>query len=123
MGYSKERGDSVNVVNAAFNQPIVEPPVELPLWKQPDNIALAKEIGRYALFAIVIAYLFFGVVRPMLRQAAERVAAMPMPALAAPEPTAPAPGGPDPLQRARQLARDDPKIVANVVKGWVSRDE
>ena len=123
MGYSKERGDSVNVVNAAFNEPIVEAPVELPLWKQPDNIALAKEIGRYALFAIVIAYLFFGVVRPMLRQAAERVAAMPMPALAAPEPTAPAPGGPDPLQRARQLARDDPKIVANVVKGWVSRDE
>jgi len=123
MGYSKERGDSVNVVNAAFNQPIVEAPVELPLWKQPDNIALAKEIGRYALFALVIAYLFFGVVRPMLRQAAERVAAMPMPALAAPEPMAPAPGGPDPLQRARQLARDDPKIVANVVKGWVSRDE
>jgi len=123
MGYSKERGDSVNVVNAAFNQPIVEAPVELPLWKQPDNIALAKEIGRYALFAIVIAYLFFGVVRPMLRQAAERVAAMPMPALAAPEAAAPAPGGPDPLQRARQLARDDPKIVANVVKGWVSRDE
>jgi flagellar M-ring protein FliF len=123
MGYSKERGDSVNVVNAAFNQPIVEAPVELPLWKQPDNIALAKEIGRYALFAIVIAYLFFGVVRPMLRQAAERVAAMPMPALAAPETAAPAPGGPDPLQRARQLARDDPKIVANVVKGWVTRDE
>jgi len=123
MGYSKERGDSVNVVNAAFNEPIVEAPVELPLWKQPDNIALAKEIGRYALFAIVIAYLFFGVVRPMLRQAAERVAAMPMPALAAPETAAPAPGGPDPLQRARQLARDDPKIVANVVKGWVSRDE
>jgi len=62
-------------------------------------------------------------VRPMLRQAAERVAAMPMPALAAPEAAAPAPGGPDPLQRARQLARDDPKIVAHVVKGWVSRDE
>lgn len=123
MGYNKERGDSVNVVNAAFNQPIVEAPVELPLWKQPDNIALAKEVGRYALFAIVIAYLFFGVVRPMLRQAAERVAAMPVPALAAPEPAAPVPGGPDPLQRARQLARDDPKIVANVVKGWVSRDE
>jgi flagellar biosynthesis/type III secretory pathway M-ring protein FliF/YscJ len=29
----------------------------------------------------------------------------------------------DPLQRARQLARDDPKVVANVVKGWVTRDE
>jgi flagellar biosynthesis/type III secretory pathway M-ring protein FliF/YscJ len=29
----------------------------------------------------------------------------------------------DQLQRARQLARDDPKVVANVVKGWVNRDE
>jgi flagellar M-ring protein FliF len=122
MGYSKERGDSVNVVNAAFNEPVVEAAVEPPMWKQPDNIAMAKEIGRYALFAGLIAYLFFGVVRPMLRQAAARVAAMPMPALPPPEPTA-QPGGPDPLQRARQLARDDPKIVANVVKGWVSRDE
>jgi flagellar biosynthesis/type III secretory pathway M-ring protein FliF/YscJ len=27
------------------------------------------------------------------------------------------------LHRARQLARDDPKVVANVVKGWVTRDE
>jgi flagellar M-ring protein FliF len=125
MGYSKERGDSVNVVNAAFNEPAVEPPVELPFYRQPDNISLAKDIGRYTLFAALIAYLFLGVVRPMLRQAAARAAAMPplplvppeVPALAGPAPT------PDALNRARQLAREDPKVVANVVKGWVSRDE
>jgi hypothetical protein len=46
-----------------------------------------------------------------------------VPALPAPALGLPLPGGPDALQRARQLARDDPKIVANVVKGWVSRDE
>jgi flagellar M-ring protein FliF len=125
MGYSKERGDSVNVVNAAFNEPVVEPAIELPFYKQPENIGMAKEIGRYALFAAVIAYLFFGVVRPMLRQAAARATAMP----ALPLPPADAPAlavasaQPDPLQRARQLARDDPKVVANVVKGWVTRDE
>jgi flagellar M-ring protein FliF len=125
MGYSKERGDSVNVVNAAFNEPVVEPAIELPFYKQPENIGMAKEIGRYALFAAVIAYLFFGVVRPMLRQAAARATAMP--ALPLPPADAPAlaavPSQPDPLQRARQLARDDPKVVANVVKGWVTRDE
>jgi flagellar M-ring protein FliF len=126
MGYSKDRGDSVNVVNAAFNEPAVEPVVELPMWKQPDNIAMAKETGRYLLFAVVIGWLFFGVVRPLLRQAAERVAvapaALPLPA---PEQVSIAPMGSagDPLQRARQLARDDPKVVANVVKGWVTRDE
>jgi flagellar M-ring protein FliF len=125
MGYSKERGDSVNVVNAAFNEPAIEPAVELPFYKQPDNISLAKEIGRYALFAAVIAYLFFGVVRPMLRQAAARATAAPPLPLPAPEMAA-LPGlavQGDPLQRARQLARDDPKVVANVVKGWVTRDE
>jgi flagellar M-ring protein FliF len=123
MGYSKERGDSVNVVNAAFNQPEQVPAVELPFYKQPDNITLAKEIGRYTLFAALIAYLFFGVVRPMLRQAQERMAALPPPP-PVPELPAPAPGAAgDPLQRARLLAREDPKVVANVVKGWVTRDE
>jgi flagellar M-ring protein FliF len=61
----------------------------------------------------------------MLRQAAARATAMP--ALPLPPADAPAlaavPSQPDPLQRARQLARDDPKVVANVVKGWVTRDE
>lgn len=122
MGYNKERGDSVNVVNAAFNEPEQAPAVELPFYKQPDNIALAKDIGRYTLFAALIAYLFFGVVRPMLRQAQERMAALPPPPQPLAELAAPAPGA-DPLQRARALARDDPKVVANVVKGWVTRDE
>lgn len=125
MGYSKERGDSLNVVNAAFNEPTVEPAVELPFYRQPDNIALAKDIGRYVLFAALVAYLFFGVVRPMLRQAAARAAAMPaaLPAPAVPALADNAAPQVDPLERARQLARDDPKVVANVVKGWVSRDE
>ena len=127
MGYSKDRGDSVNVVNAAFNEPVPEAPVAIPLWKQPDTLELAKEIGRYALFAVVIAYLFFGVLRPMLRQAAASVAAMPSLPVAGSETPALAGGSPagqaDALQRARQLARDDPKVVANVVKGWVTRDE
>jgi len=122
MGYNKERGDSVNVVNAAFNEPEQAPAVELPFYKQPDNISLAKDIGRYTLFAALIAYLFFGVVRPMLRQAQERMAALPPPPQPLAELAAPAPGA-DPLQRARALARDDPKVVANVVKGWVTRDE
>jgi flagellar M-ring protein FliF len=124
MGYSKDRGDSVNVVNAAFNEPEQVAPVELPFYKQPDNISMAKEIGRYTLFAALIAYLFFGVVRPMLRQAQERMAALPPPPQPLAELPAPAPGSAgDPLQRARALARDDPKVVANVVKGWVTRDE
>jgi flagellar M-ring protein FliF len=123
MGFSKERGDSVNVVNAAFNEPEKVAVTELPFYKQPENIALAKEVGKYALFAGVALYLFFGVVRPMLRQAAERVAEEPVPALGAPQMAQLPLGSPaDALARARALARDDPKVVANVVKGWVTKD-
>jgi len=125
MGFSKERGDSLNIVNAAFDEPVREPVAELPLWKQPDNIALAKEIGRYLAFAALAGYLFFGVLKPMLRRAIE-ARALPAPQ-AAPMPqvemaTGEEPGG-DSLVRARKLAREDPKIVANVVKSWVSTDE
>jgi flagellar biosynthesis/type III secretory pathway M-ring protein FliF/YscJ len=60
----------------------------------------------------------------MMRQAQERMAALPPPPQPLAELPAPAPGSAgDPLQRARALARDDPKVVANVVKGWVTRDE
>jgi flagellar M-ring protein FliF len=133
MGYSKERGDSLNVVNAAFNEGEKEPVVELPLWKQPENIALAKEVGRYTLFAALAAYLFFGVLRPLLRHAT-RPATLPLVAAGAgtaalsgpagsPELAQPLAASGDTLQLARKIARDDPKIVANVVKQWVTQDE
>ncbi|MCL4761968.1 MAG: flagellar M-ring protein FliF [Burkholderiales bacterium] len=127
MGFSKERGDSLNVVNAAFSEPErVEVP-ELPLWKQPDTVAMAKDGGRYLLFALLIAYLVFGVLRPALRRAAERVPLPPPtePALTGqhiPAGAQPQPPGEDPLARARRLAREDPKIVANVVKSWVGQN-
>ena len=118
MGFNKERGDSLNVMNAAFNEPVPEIAPDVPLWKRPETLQMAKDAGRYLVFAVVIAYLFFGVLRPMWRQAAARAFAPPpepLPALTT-ETSAEA------LQRARQLARDDPKVVANVVKGWVGRN-
>jgi flagellar M-ring protein FliF len=68
VGYDKERGDSVNLVNTAFNTPKQETIPDLPLWKQPDNIELAKEIGRYMLLAIIGAYMWFGYIRPALNK-------------------------------------------------------
>lgn len=125
MGFSKERGDSLNVVNAAFTEPEREAVPELPLWKQPDNIAMAKDAGRYLAFAALVAYLVFGVLRPALRRA---TAALPAPDAAPvlagqhiPAGAAEAQGE-DPLARARRLAREDPKIVANVVKSWVNQN-
>lgn len=68
VGYDKERGDSVNLVNTAFNLPKEETIPELPLWKQPDNIAFAKEIARYMLFAIIGLFMWFAYLRPALNK-------------------------------------------------------
>ena len=130
MGFSKDRGDSVNVQNALFTPREIEVLPEMPLWKQPDTIATAKDVGKQALVAIVVLYLLLGVLRPMLRQVlahrppealaeaeaatADGTAALPAPADGAPVP-------PNSLENARALARQDPKIVANVVRGWVNQ--
>jgi len=148
MGYNKARGDSLNVVNTAFNPVEREVVLETPWWKQRDNIAMAKEIGRYVLFAALLAYLFFAVLRPSLKKvfkadpppaevkalesdstiAEERAAegevvvagegGEEIPALPPAEETPP-----EPLQLAKQLAREDPRKVANIVKSWVNQDE
>src|SRR5262249_1373389 len=54
MGFNQQRGDSLNVVNAQFSAPEALPPVEqVPAWKQPDVIALAKEGGKALLFFLL----------------------------------------------------------------------
>ena len=125
IGFSQGRGDSVNVVNVAFSvEDAVEPPAEIPMWQQPEAIALAKELGRNTLIGGLALFLFIGVLRPLLRQLAT---ARPIPLVTATdqqllETTATANSYADNLQSARQIARQDPKMVANVVKGWVGSD-
>ena len=127
MGFSKDRGDSLNILNTAFNEPEKETIAEVPFYKQPDNIQLAKDLGKYLLFAGLIGYLYFGVLKPMLNRALDAAPPPePVPQLAS-DNEAELLGGPaergDNLQLARKIARDDPKIVANVVKSWVTKDE
>ena len=125
MGYNKERGDTLNVTNSAFQVTEVETPPEVPLWKQPETIATLKDVGRYALAAGVVLFLVLGVLRPLLI----RISEQPLPA-PAPEPAQAVAfraqrhaGLDESLNAAKQLARQEPKLVANVVKDWVTGDE
>jgi flagellar M-ring protein FliF len=123
MGFNAQRGDSVNVVNAAFSQPeLGAPPEAVPLWKQPDAVLLAKEAGKAALFVVVALIVVFGMVRPALRS----ITAVPRLVAAPAQPAAPvAPPGTQqmsPIEQMRQLARNDPATVANVVKSWVGQE-
>jgi flagellar M-ring protein FliF len=123
MGYSKDRGDSVNVTNSAFSMPEVEPAAEVPLWKQPETIATAKDVGRNLLIAVLVLFLVLGVLRPLLTKLSE--VRVPAPALTdADTPAAQQHIGYEQnLDTAKQLARSEPKLVANVVKEWVAHDE
>ncbi|MDB5838392.1 MAG: fliF [Herminiimonas sp.] len=133
MGFNKERGDTLNVVNSPFAGVEKEVIPEVPLWKRPETLDLAREVGKYLLVAALLAYLFFAFLRPMLRRIAAEVA--PPSALPAPEEdddavvrighmeSTPEERRRINLEAARQLARQDPKAVANVVKTWVDRNE
>jgi flagellar M-ring protein FliF len=68
MGFSKERGDTLNLVNAAFTGPAEIPPPK-PLLEDPEAMLalLGRNLGSIGI-AVLIAYLVFGVLRPAIRQ-------------------------------------------------------
>ncbi len=128
MGYNKDRGDTLNVVNSAFAHAAPAAIEELPVWKQPENIALAKDAGRYLLMAGVIAWLYFTQLKPLLARMRAPVQVHAVthaePMLGEPPALPAAAGGArkSDLDNARQVARDDPRMVANVVKNWVGAE-
>ena len=136
IGFSKDRGDSVNVMNAEFN---VAVPVEVeavPWWRQPENQELARSMawpmGMLGMGLLVL----LGMVRPgiklmrtpaaaktepvqqidaLLDDDTERPA-LPMLAAESNEPTVEMVR----LADAKRLALDNPLAVANIVRGWVN---
>ncbi|MDD2913816.1 MAG: flagellar basal-body MS-ring/collar protein FliF [Gallionella sp.] len=123
MGFDQNRGDSLNVQFAAFDEAkeVVE---ELPIWKQPEVIELLKDLLKYALIAAVILFVVFRVIKPALHplfvvpefKADEMSAEEDEPEDFSPK----GPGYETNLQTARDIAKHEPKIVASVVKEWVN---
>ncbi len=108
-------------MNSAFNVPEVEKIAEMPLWKQPDTIELAKMIGKNLLIAAVLLFVVLRVLRPMLKTlATPRVAPALTHETGADAPQAQLGSYEQTVDHAKQIARGDPKIVANVVKDWVA---
>jgi len=143
MGFDPKRGDTLNLLNSAFNNDQEILP-EVPFWKDPDNIALAKEALKYLLIAGTVGFLVFGVIRPGFRNVTAKAEAEAETAAEEAAAQAETEAGLDPnvphtpeeieaavaensfdknLQLAKQLAKDDPKIIASVIKDWVNEDE
>lgn len=70
IGFNAARGDSVQVVNAAFREHARVDAPELPLWKQPQVLELARQLAVPGLLAVLVLVIVFGVVRPALRAVA-----------------------------------------------------
>jgi flagellar M-ring protein FliF len=136
IGYSKERGDSVNLMNAPFavEQSKV---VEVPWWKQPDVQDTARSLAWPVSTLLLVTLILLGVVRPSIKAVNQARQAPPasnqLSAVVSDEPERPqllandaelVPAAPSReqlmLADARQLAKENPVAVANIVKHWVS---
>lgn len=119
MGYNKDRGDTLIVQNSPFATGDKEEVPETPFWKNPTLIGWVLEGLKYLIFAGLAAYLFFGVVKPFLRKLMDRAAQIPA---MREEAAYAAPGAASydqKVQAARDMARQEPKVVAGVIKDWV----
>jgi flagellar M-ring protein FliF len=136
LGFNKERGDSVRVINAPFR---IEPAVkveELPLHQQPWLQELLRAAAAPLALAVVALLVIFKLIRPALNAATgartkpvggkldvvadnDTASALPgatnVPALAPPRSN-------EKLDSARSFAKENPAAVANIVKGWVGSE-
>jgi flagellar M-ring protein FliF len=130
VGFDESRGDAVNVVNQSFTPeaPMAEEGdlEKPPIWESP----LFQELAKLVAGAIVLLVLVLSVLRPLVKNlmGAARAAALaapagPPPAVVAEREAAKAVTHEVQVAQARTLVSQDPKRVAQVVRGWVNQDE
>ncbi len=137
IGYSKERGDTVTVINAPFRVPPTAKVDEPPVWQQP----WLQDLLRAAAAPAALAFTALLIVMTLIRPALKTLFAPPPP----PEPGSqvdavvdddnllPAPGGTalaleapkinEKLESARALAKQNPAAVAGIVRSLINPDE
>jgi flagellar M-ring protein FliF len=139
IGFKTERGDSVKVINAPFKVEAL-PKDDTPLWKQPELIDIARTALVPSILALVAMMVIFGLIKPALRNARlaaeaearakganldavvgdDDVAGLPR------NPNAPRLEGPRDsihLEGARLFAKENPAVVADIVRNWVTAPE
>lgn len=147
MGFSQLRGDEVEVVNSPFARS-TEETAEVEWWKDPDILSMAATVGRYLLVALAILLLYLLILRPLIK----RYTQTPVMATAAPGGTlAASVGGDDDeeseaseesdetyakpkrrrktslyehnLNDLREMAQEDPRMVAMIIRSWMNANE
>jgi len=142
VGFNADRGDSLNVAASEFAPQMFEAAPELPIWKDPEMISIGKEALRYLIVLAVLAFVAFGVIKPLMKSVLPPPAEDDEEEAGAARVAAGGEGedGEDAtttlsaaaqnansyeakLARARELAQSDPKMVANLIKEWMGVNE
>ena len=136
MGFNKDRGDSLTVVNSSFAENPVEKLEDVPLWKNPEVIEYAKDALRFLVGMIVLMMLYKRALKPMLN----KLTTLSPPLIAASatsgnedeqdavvsitnQAAGAVPAYEQNLLAAKQMAKDNPRIVASVVSNWTNGNE
>jgi flagellar M-ring protein FliF len=132
IGFNKDRGDSIKLINAPFRieaSPKTEP---MPLWKQPWAVDLVRAAAVPAALALIALLVVTGIIKPAFKTAnsvvlgsqVDTVVADPVnPASGArATPALEAPLNDRRLIDARDLAKQNPAAVAHIVRDWVHNE-
>ena len=133
VGFKKERGDSVRVESLVFRTAPKVDDTPTPIYKQPWLIDLLKVGGVPGALTLMALMLLFGVIRPALRPdpppppppepVLDAVVDDPEPLPGEEEAALLALEGPrveKQLNEAREMARENPLAVANLLRNWMN---
>ncbi|MFY2736403.1 flagellar basal-body MS-ring/collar protein FliF [Pseudocitrobacter faecalis] len=139
MGFSSQRGDTLNVVNSPFTQSD-ETGGELPFWQQQSFIDQLMSLGRWLLVLSVAWLLWRKAVRPQLMRRQQETQAAAEPARVIQETQDAVEvhlskdeqlqqrranqrmGAEVMSQRIRDMSDNDPRVVALVIRQWMNND-
>lgn len=133
VGFNAQRDDSVNVINAAF---VAEPEQQeevQPWWQQP----WVFDIGKQVLGGLLALILIFAVLRPMLRslthvpeqareskdEPVDEVELQQQAMRAEVQREMQVAGHEENLKTAKEIAKQDPKRVVQVVRSWLEEEQ
>lgn len=132
MGFNEARGDALAVVNSAFAQATVEPLPEVPVWQNAATIEYVKDALRFIVGIVAMFLLYKKVLKPMFNKLTEPLAIannrqQALPTLNSGNGEVVMEESPQIISRynqsldsARQIAAENPRMVASVVSGWTS---
>ncbi len=131
VGFDEARGDTISVLNSAFQPPAqIQAPEPPALWERPQVWSIARQV----LGAVLVLALAFFVLKPMMQVLTRPQPAPPLPAGGDYGGSMFPPGTPgarpialpvsydDRMAAARSVAGQDPRQVAQVVRNWVGED-